>query len=125
MITAIATTANKDRFRRAAKGGEVSMVNLKFYKGGQFMPLAREEVQLLTNPARLEGSSRQIAWATRIRSEMLAVAETRLAELLTGMDQVKPGFRPFFQAEVQKLTVTRHRILTQTDASAFIDVVRA
>ena len=66
-----ATPATADRIaNRAPKGGAVSAVNGRFYRGGWFMPMVAEVVEV--KPAVLEGSARQVAWAARLRKEALA-----------------------------------------------------
>lgn len=117
MTTTMKTT---DRIaNRAPKGGMVSSVNGRFYKGGWFMPMVAEVLEV--KPAPLQGSVRQVSWANRLRAAKLARTEARLADLLTGMEKVARGFRPFFQAEVEKVAIARHRMMVETSAAAFID----
>lgn len=113
------TTTTCHIANRAPKGGMVSSVNGRFYLGGQFMPMVAEALEVRPTP--LKGSYRQVAWANRLRAELLAATEARLAELLTGMATVRRGFRPFFQSEAAKVAIKRHRMMVETSAAAWID----
>jgi hypothetical protein len=103
------TTNETNRSRhglRAPKGG--CTVNGKFYAGGQFcLPYNPADPHgLNARPASLAGSSRQVAWAFRLRKEAIARLDAQLA---ASRKSVKP------------LLAVRHRLMTETSASVFIN----
>lgn len=107
-----------DRFaNRAPRGGAVSPVNGLFYRGGRFMPMA---AALEPGPAPLSGSSRQVAWAERLRRQELArLGEEILARLpaLAGRDRAEAaGYRPV----IRRLLIARHRLMVERSALAVI-----
>ena len=114
------TTKNADtvNINRAPKGGAVSPVNHRFYAGGQFMPMVAVVVE--SKPAKLEGSSRQIPYANRLRREALvnldaeiAVRQSFLAEGHAESKQIR--------ATLKRLIVTRHGLYTERSAGAVIE----
>jgi hypothetical protein len=114
------TTPKANRFsNRAPKGGAVSPVNGLFYAGGQFMPMVALVVEL--KPAPLAGSSRQVAWANRLRREALANLDdeinARLLFLASPRRTVAAEYRPI----VRRLLIARHALMTERSASAVID----
>jgi hypothetical protein len=93
------TTPKADRYsNRAPKGGASSPVNGQFYAGGRWMPMTAEVVEVSAKPVALEGSSRQIPWATRLRREELA----RLDEELTVRRLMLAGPKVIDEAGVRR-----------------------
>lgn len=112
------TTTKADRFsNRAPRGGAVSPVNGQFYLGGQFMPMVAVVVEV--KPAVLEGSSRQVVWANRLRRETLARLEDEInARLLSlGSPKEAKAVRP----AIKRLLVARHGLMTERSAAKVID----
>ena len=117
-------TPKADRVpNRAPKGGAVSSVNGRFYRGGWFMPVVSNPVIL--KPAKLEGSSRQVAWATRLRDQKLAATEAQLTGLIHGMTTIKPCYRPMVRVEIEQAAALRHRLMRTTSAVQIIESARA
>ncbi len=103
------TTNENNRNRhglRAPKGG--CTVNGKFYAGGQFcLPYNPADPHgLNSKPVRLTGSSRQVAWAFRLRKEAIARLDAQLA---ASRKSVKP------------LLIIRHFLVNEADATFFIN----
>lgn len=116
------TTASikADRFaNRAPKGGAVSPVNGRFYAGGQFMPMVAEVVEM--KPAKLEGSSRQVVWADRLRREELARLDEELTvrRLMLADRKVIDGAG--VRRAIRRDSIARHRLMSERSASAVID----
>jgi len=113
------TAATKtDRFsNRAPRGGAVSLVNGLYYKGGQFMPMASTPVE--TKPAPLAGSTRQVAWANRLRVVALANLDDEIHARLMGLSNAKEAktVRP----AIKRLLIARHRLVTERSAATVID----
>jgi hypothetical protein len=114
-------TAKADRVsvNRAPKGGAVSPINGLFYKGGQFMPMAT--TGFMAGPAKLEGSSRQVAWATRLRDEALAKLDLALINanaLLSVADRTEA---PAIRSACRTLAIVRHAVKCERSAAAIID----
>jgi hypothetical protein len=121
------TTRKADiNVNRAPKGGAISPVNGQFYLGGQFMPMvAAEKVETINKPIPLVGSSRQVAWANRLRREALAVLEEEInirRLFLAGpfknqSDDARQSIKPYL--------IARHNLMTERSASVIIDTCRA
>lgn len=112
------TTTSTDRIiNRAPRGGAVSPVNGRFYAGGQFMPMVVEVIEL--KPAVLEGSSRQVVWASRLRSEGLARLEDEINARLLFLASPKDakGVRP----AIRRLLIARHGLMTERSAARVIE----
>jgi len=112
---------------RAAKGGVT--IGGKFYKGGQFCPdsLSDDMVALMTCPAsplkpvKLMGSSRQTAWATRLRAEKLAIVEARMVAMLHEVGREK-GIGVLVAAyQYKDLAATRQLLIEEPEAAVIID----
>jgi hypothetical protein len=111
-------TIKTDRFsNRAPKGGAISAVNGQFYLGGQFMPMVAEVVEV--KPATLEGSSRQIAWANRLRREALANLNDEINARLLFLNSPKTAkeVRP----AIKGLLIARHTLMNEKSASKVIE----
>jgi hypothetical protein len=108
--------SNKPRPRLV--GGAGATVNGKFYLGGQFMPMVAEVAEF--NPAPLAGSSRQVAWANRLRREALANLDDEINARMpsvTGRNKAEAAeYRPI----VRKLMVTRHNLMVESSAANVI-----
>jgi hypothetical protein len=106
-----------DRFYRAPKGGMVSTVNGRFYKGGQFIPLFSNPVEV--KPVPLEGSTRQVLWAGRLRSQAIARLEDEIhaRRLFLADSRTAKAVRP----AIRKLLITRHNLMTERSAAKVID----
>lgn len=114
------STTKADRFiNRAPKGGAVSPVNGRFYAGGQFMPMAAEVVEV--KPAPLAGSSRQVAWAGRIRREALAVLEDEINVRLLILADPHGADTKATREGIKRLLISRHGLMTERSASTLID----
>ena len=114
------TAAKADRFaNRAPKGGAVSSVNGQFYKGGQFMPMAAQVVEV--KPAPLAGSSRQVAWANRLRREALAVLEDEINVRRLILADPHGADTTATRRGVKRLLIARHDLMTEMSAAAVID----
>jgi hypothetical protein len=111
-------TAKTDRFaNRAPKGGAISSVNGQYYLGGQFMPMVAVVVE--AKPAKLEGSSRQVAWANRLRREELASLDDEINARLLFLANPKDArdVRP----AIKRLLIARHNLMTERSAAKVID----
>ncbi len=109
-----------DRFpNRAPKGGAVSPVNGLFYAGGQFMPMA--VAGLTTGPVRLEGSTRQVAWATRLRDVRLARLDAVLAHANALLSVAPREEAPAIRAARRTVAIARHNLKCERSAAAIID----
>lgn len=115
------TTTEKTTDRiinRAPKGGAISPVNGKFYAGGQFMPMVAEVVEV--KPVALEGSSRQVAWASRIRREELARVKDEIhARLLFLNSPIRAEVIENRKA-LRTFLMAQHRLMTERSAAALI-----
>ena len=120
MIATPAQIAAKTVRNRAPKGGMVSPVNGLFYRGGWFMPTAIEGRPTVEGPARLEGSSRQVPWAEKIRRQELARVEAELAGLLHAIGTAPKVYRAWMRSEIERSAIERHRMLAERSASAWI-----
>jgi hypothetical protein len=116
-------TIKTDRFsNRAPKGGAVSLVNGQFYLGGQFMPMvAKVESTTDTMPAKpatLEGSTRQVAWANRLRAALANLNDEISARLLfLNSPKTASEVRP----AIKQLLITRHGLMTERSALRVIE----
>jgi hypothetical protein len=119
MTTITANKADCVNINRAPKGGAVSTVNGRFYAGGQFMPMVADVVEF--KPAPLAGSSRQVAWADRLRRQALAnlddEIQARMSFVVGGNRAEAAKYRPI----VRKLMVARHALMTERSAANVID----
>ena len=114
------STAKADRFsNRAPRGGMVSPVNGIFYKGGRFMPMATSGLK--SGPVKLEGSTRQVAWATRLRDEGLAKLDKALVEANALLSVATRKEAPAIRSACRTLAITRHSLKAQRSAAAIID----
>jgi hypothetical protein len=112
------TTIKADRFsNRAPKGGAVSPVNGQFYKGGQFMPMVSTPV--VVRPATLEGSTRQVAWANRLRCDALVSLQEEIDARLLFLNSPKTakGVRP----AIKRLLIARHALTVERSAARVIE----
>jgi hypothetical protein len=111
-------TTDTVNINRAPKGGAVSTVNGQFYLGGQFMPMVAVVVEV--RPAPLAGSSRQVAWANRLRAAALVNLDAEIAVrqlfLAEGHAESKA-----IRATLKRLIVTRHGLYTERSAGAVIE----
>ena len=116
-ITTTTTKADRVNINRAPKGGAVSTVNGQFYAGGQFMPMVAVVVEV--KPAPLAGSTRQVAWANRLRREALASLDDEIQARMSFLNSRTDAkvYRPI----VKRLMVTRHHLMTERSAAAVID----
>jgi hypothetical protein len=114
------TTLKADRvsINRAPKGGMVSPINGLFYKGGQFMPAATAGFN--AGPATLEGSSRQVAWATRLRDEALVKVDDMLATAHELLKVAAWDEAPAIRAACRDLAITRHLVKAEKSAAKII-----
>jgi hypothetical protein len=113
-------TTLTDRFsNRAPKGGAVSPINGLFYAGGQFMPMVADVVEV--KPASLEGSSRQVLWAARLRREELANLEDEIhARILFLASPIRAEVAANRKA-VKPLLIARHKLMTERSAAKLIE----
>ena len=112
------TTPKADRFsNRAPKGGAVSPVNNQFYKGGQFMPMLSTPAEV--KPVALEGSSRQVAWANRIRTVALASLNDEIQARLLFLNGPKTDAS--VRTAIKALLITRHGLMTERSAAKVIE----
>ena len=111
------TTQTTDRIlNRAPKGGMVSSVNGLFYKGGQFVPMLSTSTPVKPTP--LAGSTRQVAWANRLRTQALANLndEIHARRLFLNSKKDAKVVRPV----VRKLLIARHKLMTERSAANVI-----
>jgi hypothetical protein len=114
------TTKSTDRIiNRAPKGGAISPVNGRFYAGGQFMPMVAEVVEV--KPAALEGSTRQVAWANRLRREELARLDEEVAARVAFLNSPIKAEVAASRKAVKPLLIARHNLMTERSASAVIE----
>jgi hypothetical protein len=114
------TTKSTDRIiNRAPRGGAISPVNGRFYAGGQFMPMVAEVVEL--KPAPLAGSSRQVAWANRLRREELARLEDEIAARLLFLNSpIRAEVRENRKA-LRGFLAARHNLMAERSAARVIE----
>ncbi len=114
-------TAKADRIgiNRAPRGGAISPVNGMFYRGGQFMPMAVPG--LAAGPARVEGSGRQVAWATRLKREELARLDRSLVEVNELLADSPREEKQAVRAIARKLAIARHLVSRERSAAAIIE----
>jgi hypothetical protein len=113
-------TAKTDRYsNRAPKGGAISPVNGQFYAGGQFMPMAADVVEV--KPATLEGSTRQVAWANRLRREELARLDEELTVRRLMLADTKVIDEAAVRRAIRRDSIARYRLMAERSASAVID----
>jgi hypothetical protein len=113
------TTPKADRFtNRAPKGGAVSTVNGQFYAGGQFMPMVAVVVEV--KPAPLAGSSRQVAWANRLRTEALTSLDAEIQVRVEFLNEGHAESRAI-RATVKRMLIVRHNLMTERSAATVID----
>lgn len=113
-------TAKADRIvNRAPKGGAVSVVNGRFYAGGQFMPMVAEAV--VVKPVALEGSSRQVAWADRLRKAELTRLAEEIATRRLFLDDKKAIDAAGVRRAIRRDEVVRFNLLNIRSAAAIID----
>lgn len=117
------TTRQTDAIiNRAPKGGAVSLVNGLFYKGGQFMPMAEaHKVYSLGRPAKLEGSVRQVLWATRLRNEAITRLEEQLFCFRLDLASPKPFDAVATRQAIRRDELARHSLMTERSAASVID----
>jgi hypothetical protein len=107
---------------RAPKGGMVSLVNGLFYKGGQFMPMASaDKVYSLARPVRLEGSVRQVLWATRLRDQAITRLEEQLIAFRLDLASPKPFDAKATRQAILRDELARHRLMTERSAASVIE----
>lgn len=117
-MNAAIKNADTVNINRAPKGGAVSTINGRFYKGGQFMPMVAEVVEF--KPAPLEGSSRQVAWASRLRREALVSLNAEIAVRVEFLNEGHAEAKQI-RATVKQLLITRHHLMTERSAAKVID----
>jgi hypothetical protein len=112
------TTQKTDRFsNRAPKGGAVSPVNGQFYLGGQFMPVVATPV--VARPATLEGSTRQVAWANRLRVDALASLDDEINARLLFL--ASPKDAKSVRPAIKQLLIARHNLKAERSAAKVIE----
>jgi hypothetical protein len=116
------TTPKTDRYsNRAPKGGAVSPINGQFYAGGRWMPMTAEVVEVVAKPAPLAGSSRQVAWASRLRREELANLDDEIhARILFLASPIRAEVSANRKA-VKPLLIARHRLMSERSAAKVIE----
>jgi hypothetical protein len=116
-MTTTTTQADRVNINRAPKGGAVSTVNGQFYAGGQFMPMVAVVVEV--KPAPLAGSSRQVAWASRLRREALGRLDDEIQARMSFLNNRTEAkvYRPI----VKRLLIARHKLMTERSAASVID----
>jgi hypothetical protein len=117
-MTTTTTKADRVNINRAPKGGAVSTVNGRFYAGGQFMPMVAVVVE--PKPAPLAGSSRQVAWANRLRRELLVNLEAEIAVRVEFLNEGHAEAKAI-RATLRKMLVVRHGLMTERSAANVID----
>ena len=128
MSATAAQAKTADRvYNRAPKGGILCPLSGRFFKGGQFCFLyTAEQLAAIAKPAPLTGSSRQISWATRLRTTWLARLDAKLAELrgqIAAMDRAadrKDGAGAGIRAEVKRLEGKKWRLWVEGDAATIV-----
>jgi hypothetical protein len=105
---------------RAPRGGAISSVNGRWYAGGQFLPAVADPATA-NKPAALVGSSRQVAWATRLRDAALAAKDAELAGLLFALTAGKPAWALLVRDEYRTGLAERHAMVRETSAAKWID----
>jgi hypothetical protein len=118
-MTTATAKADRVNINRAPRGGAVSPINGLYYKGGQFMPMAA--AGFVAGPAKLEGSSRQVAWATRLRNEGLAKLDGALMDANALLAVASRKEAPAIRSACRTLAITRHCLKAQRSAVAIID----
>jgi hypothetical protein len=114
------TTTKTDRYsNRAPKGGAVSPVNGQWYAGGQWMPMVAEVVEF--KPAVLEGSSRQVMWANRLRKQAIANVRDEIAARLLFLDSPIRAEVVANRKALKGFLVAHHGLMTERSAAAFIE----
>ena len=112
------STTKAERFsNRAPKGGAVSPVNGQYYLGGQFMPMVASIAEV--KPALLVGSSRQVAWANRLRRDELARLDDEIHARLLFL--ASPKEAKAVRPAVRRLLIARHVLMIERSASIVID----
>lgn len=114
------TTPKADRFHRAPRGGIVSPVNGIFYKGGQFLPKSSAPIEV--KPAPLVGSSRQVAWANRIRREALARIEEDIMVRRMFLNDAKIVDEPGVRRAIRRDSIALHRLMVERSAGSIIEM---
>jgi hypothetical protein len=115
------TTPKADRvsINRAPKGGAGSPINGLFYKGGRFMPLATAGFN--AGPVTLMGSSRQVAWANRLRAEALAKLDDAIANANALLTVATRKEAPAVRSALRTLAITRHTVKATRSAATIIE----
>jgi hypothetical protein len=113
-------TVKTDRYsNRAPRGGAVSPINDKFYAGGQWMPMASAPVP--TGPAPLAGSTRQVAWAARLRREALNRLDDEIFARMMALASPFRHERADNRRALVPLLTARHALTVETSAAKIID----
>jgi hypothetical protein len=114
------TTGKTDRFaNRGPRGGAISPVNGRFYAGGRFIPMAVAEFK--PSPAALMGSTRQVAWANRLRREELARLEDEIAARLLFLGSpIRAEVRGNRKA-LRGFLAARHKLMAERSAARVIE----
>jgi hypothetical protein len=113
------TTTTGRILNRAPKGGAISTVNGQWYAGGQFMPMVPVVAEV--KPATLEGSSRQVAWASRIRREELARVQDEInARLLFLNSPIRKEVAENRKA-LKGFLAAQYRLMTERSAARLIE----
>jgi hypothetical protein len=89
-----------------------------FYKGGQFMPTAT--AGMVAAPAKLEGSSRQVAWASRLRNEGLAKLDAMLTDVNAALKVAARHEAPALRTVARTLATTRLLVKNERSAARII-----
>ena len=110
--------ADRVSINRAPKGGAVSPINGLYYKGGQFMPLAAAGFN--AGPVALMGSTRQVAWANRLRAEALAKLDDAIANANALLTVATRQQATAVRSALRTLAVTRHAVKATRSAATII-----
>jgi hypothetical protein len=114
------TTAKTDRYdNRAPRGGAVSPVNGQWYAGGRWMPRVAEVVEI--KPATLEGSSRQVMWANRLRKQALAAVQDEIDARLLFLNSPIRAEVVANRKALKGFLVARHKLMTERSAARLIE----
>lgn len=113
------TTSKTGRIlNRASKGGEISPVNGQFYLGGQFLPTVAVVVEV--KPAPLVGSSRQVMWATRLRSQALGRLAVEIATRRLFLNDAKVIDEAGVRSAIRRDEAARYGLMVERSASKII-----
>lgn len=114
------TTKTGRIINRASKGGEVCLLTGRFFKGGCFMPCRSTEAEV--KPAPLVGSSRQVMWATRLRSQALGRLAVEIATRRLFLNDAKVIDEAGVRKAIRRDEAARYGLMVERSASKVIEM---